>query len=86
MNHPAGTARGGTGIIIKSTIKHHQLNNYSQDFLQATSVCGRLSRSHNNFGCYLPPKYSVKQEQLEDFYNNLGHRFIRGDYNAKHTD
>jgi hypothetical protein len=33
-NHPAGTA-----IIIKSTIKkHHQLNNYSQDFLQATNV------------------------------------------------
>jgi hypothetical protein len=39
-NHPAGTARGGTAIIIiiKNTIKHHQLNNYSQDFLQATSV------------------------------------------------
>jgi hypothetical protein len=36
---------------------------------------------------YLPPKYSVKQEQLEDFYNNLGRQFITGgDYNAKHTD
>jgi hypothetical protein len=36
---------------------------------------------------YLPPKYSVKQEQLEDFYNTLGRRFIAGgDYNAKHTD
>jgi hypothetical protein len=35
-NHPAGTARGGTAIIIKKY--HHQLNNYSQDFLQATSV------------------------------------------------
>jgi hypothetical protein len=32
-NHPAGTA-----IIIKNSIKHHQLNNYSQDFLQGTSV------------------------------------------------
>jgi hypothetical protein len=36
---------------------------------------------------YLPPKYTVKQEQLEDFYNTLGRRFIAGgDYNAKHTD
>jgi DNA topoisomerase VI subunit B len=31
-NHPAGIARGGTAIIIKTTIKHHL-----QDFLQA--VC-----------------------------------------------
>jgi exonuclease III len=37
-NHPAGTARDGTAIIIKNTIKRHQLNNCSQDFLQATSV------------------------------------------------
>jgi hypothetical protein len=36
---------------------------------------------------YLPPKYSVKQEQLEDFYNTPGHFFIvGGDYNANHTD
>jgi hypothetical protein len=36
---------------------------------------------------FLPPKYTVKQEQLEDFYNILGHRFIAGgDYNAKQTD
>jgi hypothetical protein len=28
-NHPAGTARGGTAIIIKNTIKHHPLRNYS---------------------------------------------------------
>jgi hypothetical protein len=36
---------------------------------------------------YLPPRHTVKQEQLEDFYNTLGRRFIaEGDYNAKHTD
>jgi hypothetical protein len=33
-------------------------------------------------------KYSTScfQEQLEDSYNTLGHQFIAGDYNAKHTD
>jgi uncharacterized membrane protein YvbJ len=82
-NHPAETA-----IIIKNSITHHQLNNYSQDFLQATSVSvedsvGLLTTSAG----YLPPKYTVKQEQLEDYYNTLGHRFITaGDCNAKHTD
>jgi hypothetical protein len=25
---------------------------------------------------HLPPKYTVKQEQLEDFYNTLGRPFI----------
>jgi hypothetical protein len=35
---------------------------------------------------YLPPKYTVKQEQLEDFCITLGRRLIAGgDYNAKHT-
>jgi hypothetical protein len=36
---------------------------------------------------YLSPKYTANQEQLKDFYNTLGRRFIAGgDYNAKHTD
>jgi hypothetical protein len=36
---------------------------------------------------YVPPKYTVKQEQLEDFYNTLGHPFFAGgDYNAKQID
>jgi exonuclease III len=66
--NPAGTARGGTAIIIKNSIKHHQLNNYNQDFFQATSVLvedsvGLLTIS----AVYLPHKYTVKQEQLEDF-------------------
>jgi hypothetical protein len=69
-------------------MKLHQLNNNSQYFLQATCVSvedsgGLLTIS----SIYLPPKHTVKQEQLEDFCNTLGRRFIAGgDYNAKHTD
>jgi exonuclease III len=37
-NHPAGTAHGGTAIIIKTTNKHHLQSSYKQVFLQATSV------------------------------------------------
>jgi hypothetical protein len=83
MNHPAGTA-----IIIINTINHHQVNNYSQDFLQATSVSVEDSVSLLTImAVYLPPKHTVKQEQLEDFYNTLGPWFIAGrDYNPKHTD
>jgi hypothetical protein len=45
MNYPAGTARGGTAIIIKNCIKLHQLSSYSQDFLQATTVLLNVSVS-----------------------------------------
>jgi exonuclease III len=87
-NHPAGTARGGTAIIIKNTIKHHPLRNYRRDYLQATSVSVEDSVGLITISAvYLPPKHAVKQEQLEDFYLTLGHRFVvDGDYYAKHTD
>jgi hypothetical protein len=77
-NHPARTDKSNK----KNSIKHHQLNNYSQD-LQATSVSieeslGLLTIS----AVYLPSKYIVKQNRLEDFYNTLERRFIEGDYSA----
>ena len=36
--HPSGKAQGGTGIIIKSSIKHYELPSFQKDYLQATSV------------------------------------------------
>jgi hypothetical protein len=65
-NHPVGNVRGGTAIIIKNYIKHHHLN--SQDILQATSMSVEDLVSQP-FWLYLAPRYTVKQEQLEDFYN-----------------
>jgi hypothetical protein len=87
-NHPAGTARGGTAIILKSSIQHHPLNPYNQAFLQATSVdvkntTGLLTIST----VYLLPKHTIHQDQLEEYCYTLGHRFIAcGDYNAKHAN
>jgi hypothetical protein len=37
-NHPARTARSGMALIINNSINNDQLNNYSQNFLQGTSV------------------------------------------------
>jgi hypothetical protein len=34
---------------------------------------------------YLPPKFTVKQDNLKEFYNTLRQQFIAGgDFNAKH--
>jgi predicted porin len=85
--HPAGTARGGTYVIIKNSLKHHQLNNYSQNFRQATSVSVDYSVNLLTISAvYRPPNHIVKQDQWEDCYNTLECRFIAGgDYNANHT-
>jgi hypothetical protein len=62
---------------IISFIQHHQLNKYSQDLLQATSVTVENTvRPQTISALYLPPKHTFKQEQLEDFYSTLEHRFI----------
>jgi hypothetical protein len=86
--YTAEAARGGTAIIIKNSIEHHQISNYNEDFLQATSgTVDNTTGLLNISAVYLPPKPTVKQEQLEDFYNTLWLRFITGgDYNAKRTD
>lgn len=84
--HPDGSAHGGTAIIIKNVIKHHEIQKYDKDYLQATSVViedwlGPITVS----AIYCPPKHKIKNEQFEQFYKMLGHRFIAGgDYNAKH--
>jgi hypothetical protein len=44
-NHPAGTAQGGTAIILKYSIQHHPLNPYNQAFLQTTSVASEDTAS-----------------------------------------
>lgn len=85
-NHPDGTARGGTAIIIKKIIRHHEIPKFEQRHLQATSVVveewnGPITIS----AIYCPPRYIIKKEQFQQFFKTLGQRFIAGgDYNAKH--
>jgi hypothetical protein len=35
--YPDGTVHGGTAIITKNNIRHHELDNFKSDFLQALS-------------------------------------------------
>jgi hypothetical protein len=64
------------------------LNNFNQDFLQATSVSVEDSVGLQTIlAVYLPPRHTAKQEQFEEFDNTPECRFTAGgDYNAKHTD
>jgi hypothetical protein len=72
-NHPAGTARGGSAILLKISIQHHPLNGYCSDFLQATTVSVEDTISPLTISAvYLPPKHIIKHEQLADFFSTLG--------------
>ena len=82
--HPHGTTRGGTAIIIKNGIKHHLHGQYNLEHLKATSVTiedwlGPLTMA----AVYCPPKHAVKAEQFLNF-TTLGCFLAGVDYNVKH--
>jgi hypothetical protein len=83
----SNTAHAGSAVLIKSSIDHYQLNGYKKNYLQATSV--RVNTLPNDISVsavYCPPRHNVKKEQFNDFFQNLGPKFIAGgDFNSKHT-
>ncbi len=85
--HPDGAARGGTAILIKAAIKHHELQKHETRQIQATSV--HIIGEPDEIALtaiYCPPNTQIDQEQFETFFRSLGGKFLAGgDYNAKHT-
>ena len=86
-NHPAGTARGGTAVIINNNIKHSALCGYKTPHIQATSVSVHDTNGPVTItSLYSPPRHSIHSNQYSDFFKSLGHKFIvGGDFNAKHS-
>ena len=86
-NHPDGKAHGGTGILIRNSIKHESREAYSKDFLQATSVTLQCWGEDITLSAlYCPPRFAVTQSNFIEYFETLGEKFLAaGDYNAKHT-
>jgi hypothetical protein len=64
--HPDGTAHGGTAVIIRSSIKHHEVDKVSQIYMQATSVVVEDWSGAITFSAiYCPPNKSIKMPQFE---------------------
>lgn len=85
--HPDGTAHGGSAIIIRSSIVHHELPAYQTDFLQATIIqVKKLPAPINVSAIYCPPRHNFTKQMLQPFFDSMGQKFIiGGDFNAKHT-
>jgi hypothetical protein len=75
-----------TAIIIKNNVRHHELDNFKSEFLQATTVkIENLSGSVVVSSIYCFPKHIIASEQFEAFFTILGDHFIViSDYNVKH--
>lgn len=53
--HPDGTAHGGTAVIIKNNIKHHETDKYQSKLIQATSIVVRGLLWNDYHICHLLP-------------------------------
>jgi hypothetical protein len=67
-NLPAGTVLSGTAILIKNAIKHHQLKNYSQNFLKQLMCRWKTQLvSLAISAAYLKQRYTVKGVKIRTF-------------------
>ena len=60
--HPDATAHEGTAIVISEKIQHSEMNNYEEDYLQATRIKIRDSIGSLTIAAiYCSPRHSVKE-------------------------
>ncbi|KAL1460251.1 hypothetical protein WDU94_012177 [Cyamophila willieti] len=86
-NHPSGNAHGGTAILIKNSIPHHECPSFNSYKIQATNIkIDILPLSITLSAVYCPPRHPISAYEFETFFSTLGPRFLPGgDWNAKHT-
>ncbi|GFS95018.1 putative RNA-directed DNA polymerase from transposon X-element [Trichonephila clavipes] len=77
---------GGTAIMIKRSIPHHQIfiNNNS---LENTAI--KLIRQNDQpvtiVSAYRPPRKPISDQDLHRIFRNQGYVLVAGDLNAKHV-
>jgi len=86
--HPSNQPRGGSAILVKSTIKHNGESKIESEEVQLTTIKITSTKQDFNVGAvYCPPNRNIKKDIFKDLLDVHGHRFLLGgDYNAKHID
>lgn len=87
ITHPANTARGGSAVIIRNSIKHYEEEKTATYDMQVTSVTIVTTKQTLTVcAIYCPPRHNIYANQYLELVHKLGGRFIiGGDFNAKHT-
>jgi hypothetical protein len=81
------TARGGTAVLVKDNMVHHEEAKYATDEIQATAVTIEMKRQAITFAAaYCPSRYNLRKTDYLNLLRSLGERFmVRGVYKAKNT-
>ncbi len=85
-NHPSNQHRGGSAVIIKSSLPHHNLGAYTTNSIQTAVVAVRFNHYDVNVGSiYCPPRCTPNDSEFINVFISLCSRWIIGcDFNAKH--
>ena len=84
--HPDDTAHGYAAVILRSSLRHHELLRVQTNALQATAVRLEALPWPLTVSVYCPPRHSPSATDYAAFFQSLGPRFlVGGDWNAKHT-
>lgn len=85
--HPANTARGGSGVIIRKNIRHYEEENFMTRDMQATTLTLLTTKQMLTISTiYYPLWCNIHAVQYLEYFRKLnGGLIIEGDFNAKHT-
>ncbi|OIC32619.1 hypothetical protein A7M48_19020 [Acinetobacter baumannii] len=74
-------------MLIRSGIQYTELPAFQEEWAQC--ALARISSLHGDLtvgAVYFPPRHSITETHLQDFFESFGPRFIAaGDFNAKHS-
>jgi len=85
--HPDFTAHGGAAVILRSSIRHHELPHHQSDKIQtATIQLDAHPWPLKISAIYCPPRHAISTDEYTTIFRSLESRFlIGGDWNTKHT-
>jgi hypothetical protein len=85
--YPYDTAHGGAAVIIRSSIRHHELLHNQSDKVQAATI--QLDAHPWPLmipAIYCPPRHAISPDEYMTLFRSLASRFrIGGNWNANHT-
>jgi exonuclease III len=86
-NHPDNQAHAVAAVIIRTALKHYELQPYITNKIQSAIVKIQLSQRPVPIAAiYSPPRHCISSEDYEEYLSSLGPQFIAaGEWNAKHT-
>jgi exonuclease III len=85
--HPSNCARGGSAVIVKTGLSHHEDVKIDKEEFQVTSVTLKTSAGAITVAAvYSPPRHNLKRGDYLSLLQSFPGKFIiGGDFNSKHT-